>query len=113
MNLLELLESGLGLSTLEFVGYNIGASVAGYVARYVRFYSTGRYRIPRIIGINPAVNQTYPLSVNDARFVATIHTDNELTNSSTVGDVAFLVNGGVQQPMCLLPNGDSKNGFDE
>lgn len=108
INLIELLESGLGLSTVEFVGFNIGANIAGYVARYINFYSTGRFRIPRIVGINPVIFSAVALRPSDARFVVTIHTDSEYTNTSTLGDVAFLVNGGVSQPMCMLPNGDSK-----
>lgn len=111
INLIELLESGLGLSTLEFVGFNLGANIAGYVARYVYFYSTGRFRIPRIVGINPVTYSKNALGPSDARFVLTIHTDNEYTNTSTIGDVAFLVNGGVSQPMCMFPNGDSKADF--
>lgn len=87
------MDAGLTPANLEFVGFSLGAQVAGSVARFVTVYSSSRYKVARIVGLEPAILSPVNLKSGDASFVMTMHTGNFLSEDSVVGDVAFWVNG--------------------
>lgn len=102
LGIIPLLDAGLTLSTLEFVGYSLGAQIAGSVARFVTAYSSSHYKVPRVVGLEPAILSPVNLKSGDASFVMTMHTGNFFSENSVVGDVAFWVNGANCQPMCSI-----------
>lgn len=104
--MLQLLDSGLDSSRLELIGFSLGGQLTGSVARFVNLKSSGRYKVPRIVALEPSILTTLPLQSGDASFVMTMHTERVFSNRSINGDVAFWVNGGISQPMCgIFPIG--------
>lgn len=100
ISIVQLLDTGLNITKLEFVGFSLGAQMAGSAARYIKFYSLDHFVVPRIIGLEPAILCDPNLEAGDAAQVVTVHTGNIFSEPTVKGDVAFWVNGGVQQPMC-------------
>lgn len=101
-SIIQLLDDGLTLSTLELVGFSLGAQIGGYVARNINSSSSNLYTVPRVVGLDPARFSMLKLSPIDATFVMTVHTGNIFGDPDVRGDVAFYVNGGVEQPMCKI-----------
>lgn len=100
LGVLQLLDAGLASSKLELVGFSLGGEITGAVARFVNLKSSGRYKVPRIVALEPSILTKLTLQSGDASFVMTIHTERVFSNRTIVGDVAFWVNGGRRQPMC-------------
>ncbi|XP_022814470.1 uncharacterized protein LOC111348189 [Spodoptera litura] len=94
------------LEDFHFVGFDLGAHVAGIAARNLR---TDSKYVGRITGLSPSGRQWGPgserLRRDDARYVEVIHTDTlgVLANGieDPIGDVNFYANGGNNQPGCL------------
>jgi hypothetical protein len=99
-SLVEAFNNGMDAMKFEIVGYGIGAHFAGSVGSKIKSKSKGIFIVPRIIALNPSRFSTRTLTRNDADFVMTIHTDDFFGDSSVIGDVAFFINGGRNQPMC-------------
>lgn len=98
--IVQLLKAGLNLSKLELVGFSLGAQIAGYVARNINSNSSHQYIVPRVVGLEPAKLSKDNLKKGDASFVMTMHTETVLGEGTSIGDVNFVVNGGIIQPMC-------------
>ncbi|XP_032515199.2 lipase member I-like [Danaus plexippus] len=103
----ELVRNGVvELSTLHMVGFDLGAHVAGFAGRLLDG------QVARITGLNPSRGQwgenSQRLSSSDAVYVEVIHTDGiglvAYGVGDAIGDVDFYVNGGTNQPGCLLNN---------
>ncbi|KAG5676186.1 hypothetical protein PVAND_006035 [Polypedilum vanderplanki] len=94
---------------INFVGFNFGAHLFGYVGR--QFTGT---KVGRITGLDPGAIFTFtdmifnaynfvPLQSSDATFVDIIHTSNDKFGcKNATGTVDFYVNGGFTQPGCSL-----------
>lgn len=96
-----------GYGKFHLVGFSLGAQVVGLIGRKVIEKSHGRFKIPRITGLDPGkmpemmkIPIVY-LNEGDAIFVDTIHSENDYFGSAiSSGNSSFLVNGGKSQPMC-------------
>ncbi|KAJ0172027.1 hypothetical protein K1T71_012000 [Dendrolimus kikuchii] len=101
-----LLNNGLSLESLHFVGHSLGTHLLAGAARTL---SEQGFRIPRITGLDPAYPGFYPpilgtpLTSKDAKFVDIIHTDGGGYGAPTrTGHADFWPNGGqAKQPGCL------------
>lgn len=101
-----LLAQGSVLSRFHYVGFSLGAHVAGNAGAR----TTGR--VPRITGLDPAYpgfsmdDTTTRLDTSDAAFVDIIHTnsntllDGGLSFPFSIGHVDFWPNGGSRQVGC-------------
>jgi hypothetical protein len=98
--LLSLFTAGLNLQTFHIAGFSLGAQYAGYVGRSVNVTSGGSTKVPRIFGLEPAIESPIKLSESDATFVMTVHTGNSFSDVTILGHVAFYPNGGLKQPAC-------------
>ncbi|KAJ8710491.1 hypothetical protein PYW08_009006 [Mythimna loreyi] len=105
--LAALIPAGLKPSNIHLIGHSLGAHIAGSAGKEV-FKTTGR-KIGRITGLDPAgpcfsnVNTTLRLFKGDADFVDVIHSNAGVYGlDETIGHVDFWVNGGCEQPGCLL-----------
>lgn len=103
----HLQRNGLDLSRLLIVGHSLGAHIAGMAGK--KMY--GDRKIGIIIGLDPAsplFSSTDPksrLARTDARYVQVIHTNGGVYGmEQPIGHADFYVNGGKQQPGCVIAN---------
>lgn len=89
---------------MHFIGYSVGAHIAGLVANFLR---PEEGKIGRITALDPTVfyyntnNKTRDLDPSDAHFVDVLHTNaGILGHWSTSGHADFYINGGTSQPGC-------------
>lgn len=111
VTLVDLVGRGLiTVNSLHFIGFSMGAHMAGKVAREAKLLSPN-FIVPRLTALDPPGPYKFPPNVNpdfqglkktDAAFVDAIHTDVLLCGSSeTYGTVDFFPNNGVNpQPGC-------------
>lgn len=86
-----------------FVGFSLGAQLAGMISRMAYRKSGNQYMFPRITALDPVLPMPYvpfikDLNENDADFVDVIHTDS--SSFRIMGTVNFYPNGGSKQPSC-------------
>lgn len=88
--------------TLQLVGYDLGAHVAGIAGK-----NTVRGRISRIIALDPSrqlFNENTVasrISAGDARVVVVFHSNGgQLGIFPRIGDLDYYINNGVTQPEC-------------
>lgn len=93
-------------ATLQLVGYDLGAHVAGIAGK-----NSVRGRISRIIGLDPARplfndnTAASRISVGDARVVVIFHSNGgQLGIFTRIGDLDYYINNGVTQPECSTTN---------
>lgn len=89
---------------MQLVGFALGAQI---VARSARQLRSGGYPIGKLTGLNPwglgAINSLTigTMSPSDATWVESIHTESgNRGDIDSHGHAMFLVNNGIQQPMC-------------
>jgi pancreatic lipase-related protein 2 len=99
-----------GYGDFHVIGFSLGGQISGAIGRYVIQKSKGRYKIPRITGLDPGMippgfqGIIKDLNAGDATFVDTIHGETKFFGSGTsLGDASFWVNGGILQPSCQAP----------
>ncbi|XP_011505791.1 PREDICTED: lipoprotein lipase-like, partial [Ceratosolen solmsi marchali] len=98
----QLISYGISKRSIHLIGHSMGAQIAGIVGRTIGF------KLSRITGLDPAgPNFNYPeahLSMNDAAFVDTIHTDAGAYGTARLSaTVQFYVNKGYRvQPGCPI-----------
>ncbi|XP_011688302.1 PREDICTED: pancreatic lipase-related protein 2-like [Wasmannia auropunctata] len=104
--------AGLSPSRMHCIGHSLGAHTCGYVGYNLQSDSRYRYKLARIIGLDPAephFSNTHPmvrLDPTDANFVTAYHTDSNLFISGglgimhPVGHIDFYPNSGRNQPGC-------------
>ncbi|CAG9801922.1 unnamed protein product [Chironomus riparius] len=104
-SLLKFYESGY--DKFHLVGFSLGAQIAGVVGRKVIKNSDGRFKIPRITGLDPGkLMPLFGISIanlnyDDANFVDIIHAETKYFGTAeAIGHANFWVNGGISQPMC-------------
>lgn len=110
--ILYLINYGLDLQKIHIVGHSMGAQIASLTARNVKKLSNGRFKLPRITGLDPAFMLFYPgiltghISKDDADFVDIYHGDQFFYGAPiSSGTVDFWPNGGrALQPGCPLRN---------
>ncbi|KAJ8983365.1 hypothetical protein NQ317_009278 [Molorchus minor] len=92
---------GLNLSTVTFVGYSLGAHVAGNAGAALDG------RVAQIVGLDPAgplffvSNTNNRLDPTDGQFVQVIHTNSgQMGISASIGDSDYFPNGGSRQAGC-------------
>lgn len=95
---------GVRPDDIHFIGYSVGAHIAGLVAN---FLTPEEGKIGRITGLDPTIffyagsNNTRDLDKSDAHFVDIIHTGAGILGQwSPSGHADFYVNGGTSQPGC-------------
>ncbi|XP_022835360.1 lipase member I-like [Spodoptera litura] len=96
----------INVENFHFVGFDLGAHVAGIAGRILQEDSQ---LVGRITGLSPSGRQwgagSERLRRDDARYVEVIHTDTfgVLANGieDPIGDINFYANGGNNQPGCL------------
>lgn len=105
--LIRFFDEGYSPSQVHLVGFSFGSTVFGIAGREIILRSNNAYTIERITGLDPGQIQSFFLPLTgrlgpgDARFVDTIHTEAVgFGDLETIGDVQYLVNGGVSQPQC-------------
>lgn len=89
---------------IHFIGYSVGAHIAGLVANH---FKPEEGKLGRITGLDPTIffyagsNNTRDLDKTDAHFVDIIHTGAGILGQwSPSGHADFYVNGGTSQPGC-------------
>lgn len=89
---------------LHFIGYSVGAHIAGLVAN---FLTAAEGKIGRITGLDPTIffyagsNNTRDLDPSDAHFVDVLHTGAGILGQwHNSGHADFYINGGTSQPGC-------------
>lgn len=92
--------------TLQVVGYDLGAHIAGIAGK-----NSVRGRISRIIALDPSRplfndnTAASRISVGDARIVVIFHSNGgQLGIFSRLGDIDYYINNGVSQPECATNN---------
>lgn len=95
---------GVAPDNIHFIGYSVGAHIAGLVANH---FTPDEGKIGRITGLDPTIffyagsNNTRDLDKTDAHFVDIIHTGAGILGQwSPSGHADFYVNGGTSQPGC-------------
>ena len=96
-----------GYDKFHLVGFSLGAQIAGLVGRKIIKNSDGKFKIPRITGLDPGKMAPFigssiaNLNADDASFVDIIHGETKYFGTAdAVGHANFWVNGGILQPMC-------------
>lgn len=90
-------------STASAIGNSLGAHVAGFAGKRV----TGG-RLESIVGLDTAkpgfsyADPTTRLASTDAVYVESVHTSNTFGFSDPIGQTAFYMNWGKQQPGCEI-----------
>jgi pancreatic triacylglycerol lipase len=92
---------------MNLLGFSLGAQIIARTSRRVQQISNRRHVIGRLSGLDPWAlnliqsNQIGTLSADDAYWTESIHTEgNSRGDLESRGHLAFMVNGGVSQPMC-------------
>ncbi|XP_055386436.1 lipase member H-A [Condylostylus longicornis] len=95
---------GVRPDDLHFIGYSVGAHIAGLVANYL---TPQEGKIGRITGLDPTIffyagtNNSRDLDPGDAHFVDVLHTGAGILGQwHSTGHADFYVNGGTSQPGC-------------
>lgn len=95
---------GVRPDKMHFIGYSVGAHIAGLIANQL---TPEDGKIGRITGLDPTIffysttNNTRDLDKSDAHFVDVIHTGAGILGQwSPSGHADFYVNGGTSQPGC-------------
>lgn len=95
---------GVRPDDLHFIGYSVGAHIAGLVANYL---TPDEGKIGRITGLDPTIffyagtNNSKDLDPSDASFVDVLHTGAGILGQwHSSGHADFYVNGGTSQPGC-------------
>uniref|UniRef100_A0A336LVZ2 CSON006317 protein n=1 Tax=Culicoides sonorensis TaxID=179676 RepID=A0A336LVZ2_CULSO len=95
---------GIPPDYMHFIGYSVGAHIAGLVANFIK---PEEGKIGRITGLDPTIfyyntnNKSRDLDPSDAHFVDILHTNaGILGHWSTSGHADFYINGGTSQPGC-------------
>lgn len=103
----HLVQNGLELKDLLVVGHSLGAHMAGLAGKQMY----GGRKIGIIIGLDPALplfsmdDPKQRLARTDARYVQVIHTNGGVYGiEQPMGHADFFVNGGKQQPGCVIAN---------
>jgi hypothetical protein len=102
--LIKLFDRGYG--DFHLVGFSLGAQVSGAIGRAVTTKSKGRFKIPRITGLDPGqlpplFSGLKELHTGDAVFVDTLHGETVFFGSKySEGNASFWINGGAYQPNC-------------
>ena len=92
---------------MNLLGFGMGAQIQARASRLVQSRTNRRHVVARLTGLDPwnmgpiSSLQIGVLSSTDAQWVESIHTEgSQRGDLESRGHVSFLVNGGVQQPMC-------------
>lgn len=95
---------GVKADSIHFIGYSVGAHIAGLVANHLK---PDDGTIARITGLDPTIffyngaNNSRDLDPSDAKFVDVLHTGAGILGQwSPSGHVDFYMNGGTSQPGC-------------
>ncbi|KAL5279312.1 hypothetical protein ACFFRR_003725 [Megaselia abdita] len=95
---------GVKPDDLHFIGYSVGAHIAGLVANYLK---PEEGKLGRITGLDPTIffyagfNNSRDLDSTDAHFVDVLHTGAGILGQwHSTGHADFYVNGGTSQPGC-------------
>lgn len=95
---------GVKPDELHFIGYSVGAHIAGLVANYLK---PEEGKLGRITGLDPTIffyagfNNSRDLDSTDAHFVDVLHTGAGILGQwHSTGHADFYVNGGTNQPGC-------------
>ncbi|XP_023300971.2 phospholipase A1 member A [Lucilia cuprina] len=96
---------GVQPDDLHFIGYSVGAHIAGLVANYLK---PGEGKMGRITALDPTIffyagaNNSRDLDSSDAHFVDVLHTGAGILGQwHSSGHADFYVNGGTRQPACV------------
>lgn len=92
----------INYATLNVIGYDLGAHVAGFAGR-----NSARGRIRRIVALDPSLplfNENFAasrLSAGDAEFVEVFHSNGgQLGMFVPIGDIDYYINNGRLQSEC-------------
>lgn len=95
---------GVKADNIHFIGYSVGAHIAGLVANHLK---PDDGTIGRITGLDPTIffyngaNNSRDLDPSDAKFVDVLHTGAGILGQwSPSGHADFYMNGGTSQPGC-------------
>lgn len=96
---------GIRPDDIHFIGYSVGAHIAGLVANYLK---PEEGKIGRITALDPTIffyagtNNSKDLDSSDAHFVDVLHTGAGILGQwHSSGHADFYVNGGTRQPACV------------
>ncbi|XP_034474761.1 phospholipase A1 member A [Drosophila innubila] len=96
---------GVQPDDLHFIGYSVGAHIAGLVANFLK---PEEGKIGRITALDPTIffyagaNNSRDLDTSDAHFVDVMHTGAGILGQwHSSGHADFYVNGGTRQPACV------------
>ncbi|EDV31742.2 uncharacterized protein Dana_GF14403 [Drosophila ananassae] len=96
---------GVQPDDLHFIGYSVGAHIAGLVANYLK---PEEGKLGRITALDPTIffyagaNNSRDLDTTDAHFVDVMHTGAGILGQwHSSGHADFYVNGGTRQPACV------------
>ncbi|XP_070509269.1 lipase member H [Chironomus tepperi] len=95
---------GVAPDYMHFIGYSVGAHLAGLVSNYIK---PSEGKIGRITGLDPTIfvyagsNNSRDLDPSDAHFVDILHSAAGILGQwHTSGHADFYINGGTSQPGC-------------
>lgn len=96
---------GVRPDNMHFIGYSVGAHIAGLVANYLK---PSEGKLGRITALDPTIffhaasNNSRDLDPSDAHFVDVLHTGAGILGQwHSSGHADFYVNGGTRQPACI------------
>ncbi|KAG5669475.1 hypothetical protein PVAND_017362 [Polypedilum vanderplanki] len=105
--LISLFNEGYNSRLMNLLGWSLGAQIMARASRRVQQISNRQHVIGRLTGLDPWAlnviqsNQIGILSPDDAYWTESVHTEgNSRGDHDSRGHLAFMVNGGVEQPMC-------------
>ncbi|XP_018393475.1 PREDICTED: phospholipase A1-like [Cyphomyrmex costatus] len=110
---LSLIEYGVPLKNITYIGYSLGAHVIGFAAKKLQMLNM---IIPRLIGVDPLAygfmfnKCENRLCYTDAQFVTVLYTS-PLSIQKSVGQLNLWFNNGAGQPYCgdaLINNSNIK-----
>jgi Lipase len=99
----------LNLANLEIVGFSLGSQLAGWIGKRVQTLSNGKYKLPKIVAIEPVLVKKFELEslkAKDADFVMTFRTETRFNDPETKGHANFYFNADLILPGCYLKNWD-------